>query len=100
MSNTRTIQAYDLVNFVLELEQAVKDGFSTRIEEIPCYPVQYGTHFSIMLVKDDTPTLKENKKEEQTVTSVVDASQAQDEVQKLEEAQSAETPKRGRKAGK
>lgn len=55
----KTIHCYDAVSFVIEVEKAVKDGFSLDLVTPQNYPQQIGFQFITTMVKDSVEDKKE-----------------------------------------
>ena len=55
----KTIHCYDAVSFVIEVEKAVKEGFSLDLVTPQNYPQQIGFQFIATMVKDSVEDKKE-----------------------------------------
>lgn len=53
---TRTIDAWNLVDLLQEVAQSTKDGFVLDLETNEGYPKQFGTRFVVGMVKDTEDT--------------------------------------------
>lgn len=101
--DTRLIHCYDFVSFVVELEKAVRDGYSLDLHTISHYPQQIGFQFIATVVKQDSNVVQEtsevkpeSEKEEKEVLAVVTevaTPEASTEVTPVVEAP-AEAPKK------
>lgn len=63
----KTIHCYDAVSFVIEVEKAVKEGFSLDLVTPQNYPQQIGFNFITTMVKE----VETVEQEEQPVKGVV-----------------------------
>ena len=54
----KTIHCYDAVSFVIEVEKAVKEGFSLDLVTPQNYPQQIGFQFITTMVKDSVDDTK------------------------------------------
>lgn len=98
--DTRLIHCYDFVSFVVELEKAVRDGYSLDLHTISHYPQQIGFQFIATVVKQDsnvvqktTEVKQESEKEVQAVATEVATPEASTEVTPVVEAP-VEAPKK------
>lgn len=80
----KTIHCYDAVSFVIEVEKAVKEGFSLDLVTPQNYPQQIGFQFITTMVKDSVEDTKEAVKKE-SLTVKIDASEVQSVVDKAVE---------------
>lgn len=85
----KTIHCYDAVSFVIEVEKAVKEGFSLDLVTPQNYPQQIGFQFITTMVKGETTVEKLTLKiDTEDVQKIVD--DALETVQKAQEASELE----------
>lgn len=85
----RTIHCYDVVSFVIEVEKAVKEGFSLDLVTPQNYPQQIGYQYIATMIKDETTVEKLTLKiATEDVQKIVDDALAT--VQKAQEASELE----------
>lgn len=98
---TTHIQSYNLVDFLIEVEKHIKDGYTFDFINIPNFPQQVGGTFVAGMVKDEQKEVKpvvESTKE--SVKTPIEASESTPEGVGSQDVnkEAVDAPKRGRKA--
>ena len=110
---TRLIHCYDMLSFVVEIEKAVKDGFSLDLVTQEHHPVQIGYQLICTVVKEvpcelnlklEVDTTEVKKVITEAVEGLKTLKEASESTQEGAGSQEVtkevvEAPKRGRKAG-
>lgn len=97
--STKLIHCYDAVSFVIEVEKAVKEGFSLDLVTPQNYPQQIGFQYITTMVKGSVDQVKEPVKT--PVEPVVAQNSANEGVGSQEQVQEAvETPKKAGRPAK
>lgn len=95
---TRLIHCYDVVQFVIEVEKAVEDGFSLDLVTPQNYPVQIGYQYIATMIK----TVTQEKSPVKATVEPVEASEIDQVVQSTEEdvQEVVEAPKKAGRPAK
>ena len=83
MQNTIHIQSYNIVDFLVEIEKNVKNGYTFDFVSIGNFPQLVGGTFIVGMVKDAEKEVKNPQKE--VLTIKIDASEVQAVVDKAVE---------------
>ena len=83
MQNTIHIQSYNIVDFLVEIEKNIKNGYTFDFVSIGNFPQLVGGTFIVGMVKDADKEVKNPQKE--VLTIKVDASEVQAVVDKAVE---------------
>lgn len=51
------IESYNLPDFLMDLQEAVLDGYRLNIEDNDCYPHNFGTIYSVVMIPERAKVL-------------------------------------------